>query len=234
MSDQVSTQRVRGWVWALAGAALTLVVVAIAAVVLGVLRSAEPTASAPLPEPWPSETTTQAPVATRDATAQASPAPVSGFVTAEATAREDSADPDMVTPYLRDLPSHYFVREPDFEERGVAKIAGTEYAQSYFFDSLCARDCQEVVEFNVPDAFSSFEGTFGLTDNSRQDDKIDGVVFISAYAVGGEEVFPAERIAFPAQRDFTIDVSDVSRLTFVVAGQDLHEEVCFCDARFVE
>jgi hypothetical protein len=132
--------------------------------------------------------------------------------------------------YLADVPHDQFVTTSNDVQRSGAKISGTEYPSSYWYQFFNCSSCISTDELNVNLGYRHFTGVVGLTDDSRHDDVIDGVQYFSIYA-NNKLVFGPQRVEYPAEVAFDIDMSGVSRIKLVVTDGTNDEYACWCGAR---
>lgn len=135
--------------------------------------------------------------------------------------------------YPMDLPANKFIKQPSSPKRGIAEMSQKPFEASYSYRFSNCGNCTYDVEFNVPAGYRRFTGTFGLTDETRHDDTIDGVVQFGIYS-NGSPLFGPQRAEFPEQVPFDVDITGVTRLRLTVGGGTNAEFPCWCNARFVK
>lgn len=152
--------------------------------------------------------------------------------TASSSTAQQPADSDNV--FLRDVPERNFIRQPSLPKRGVATIANQEYPSSYSYGFSNCGNCTYEVELNLPGPYKRFTGTFGLTDQTRHDKVIDGIVYVSIYSSTGAQLLASTKVEYPHTIPFDVDVTGVSRVRLTVSSGTNSEYPCWCDARFVK
>jgi hypothetical protein len=144
----------------------------------------------------------------------------------------DSSDPDPL--YLTEVPRKQFLREPAYSpQRSTATIGGQEFSPSYWFVFNNCGGCTYSTELNIKPVYRRFVGVVGLTDESRHDDVIDGVVHFSIYA-NDRLIFGPTRIEYPGKADFDVDVTGTTRIRLVVGDGTNYEYACWCGAKFTK
>ncbi|MFI7120457.1 NPCBM/NEW2 domain-containing protein [Amycolatopsis sp. NPDC049868] len=133
--------------------------------------------------------------------------------------------------FLSDLPESSFIRQPASPKRGPAKIDNHEYPSSYSYRFTNCGNCTYNVELNLPGAYKRLTGVFGLTDETRHDNVIDGITYFSIYSSTGDPLLPPRKVEYPARVPFDVDVTGVSRVRLTVSGGTNAEYPCWCDAR---
>ncbi|MCE6996146.1 NPCBM/NEW2 domain-containing protein [Saccharothrix sp. S26] len=170
-----------------------------------------------------------------DSTTASAPTPLTGSKSATASSRPTG---DAVLGadalYLSDVPKSFFVRQPINAVRGAAKMSNEEYPSSYSFRFSGCGNCTYEADVNLPTAYNRFTGTVGLTDESRHDAAVDGIVYFSAYSQTGALLFGPQKIEYPAKVPFDINTTDVTRLRLSVANGTNSEIACWCDAQFAK
>jgi len=175
-----------------------------------------------------------------------STAPSSMATTTEATAPSSSPDPpssvessvdgasvgDPDSLYLSDVAEDEFIREPGAAQRGAASIANEDFPSSYFFRFSNCGSCTNVTELNLPGDYDRFTGVFGLTDESRHDNRIDGIQYVSIQSQSGELLMPPTKVEYPEKLSFDIDLTGVSRIQLTVSEGTNFEFACWCETRF--
>lgn len=134
--------------------------------------------------------------------------------------------------YLKDIPKDAFIHRPYNADRGAVSIGGQTFISSYSFEFENCSSCTQTVEFNIPGSFARFTGVFGLSDNSRHDDVIDGIVYVAVYSITGDLIFDPQKVEYPAQLPFDIDIEGISRIRVEVSGGTNWEDFCLCNALF--
>lgn len=135
--------------------------------------------------------------------------------------------------YLSDVAKNNFIRQPSNVTRGPATMSNEEYASSYSFAfSGCGGECTYDVELNLPGAYSRFTGVVGLTDRSRHDNAVDGIVHFAVYSQVGDLLHGPQKVEFPERVPFDIDVAGVTRVRLSVAKGTNGEYPCWCNAQF--
>ncbi len=142
---------------------------------------------------------------------------------------EEISSPGSI--FISDIEEDEFIREPATAERGAASIANDDFPSSYYYRFTNCSTCKYETELNIPSTYSRFTGTFGLTDESRHDDVIDGVVYFSIQSVTGEQLWPPTKIEYPEQVPFEVDLTGVNRIRLIVSEGTNAEYACWCDAR---
>jgi hypothetical protein len=198
------------------------------AVLLFVLDSRSTTAQSPAVSTVPqSSGTPQASVAPgiSESGALAPPSPVM-------SSGSESSDPDPL--YLTEVPKRQFIREPAYSpQRSSAAIGGQEFSPSYWFVFNNCGGCTYATELNIKPVYRRLVGVVGLTDDSRHDNVIDGIVHFSIYA-NDRLVFGPKRIEYPGKADFDVDVTGTSRIRLVVGDGTNYEYACWCGAKFTK
>lgn len=136
--------------------------------------------------------------------------------------------------YLSNLPPTAFIRQEPGAFRGAVRSNGLDYPFSYSFEFHNCSNCTSTTEVNIPSTFSRFQGVLALTDDTRHDSIIDGTVFFSVTATDGSVLLPSQRVEYPANIPFDIDVSGISRVRLVVSAGTNWELPCWCNAVFVK
>lgn len=154
-----------------------------------------------------------------------------------ATSTSPSSSAQPVPPaaeevFLSDISERNFIRQPSSPTRGSATIANHAYASSYSYRFTNCGNCTYDVELNLPDAYKRLVGTFGLTDETRHDKVIDGIVYVSIYSSTGVQLLAPAKIEYPSSIPLDVDVSGVTRIRLSVSGGTNAEYPCWCDARF--
>jgi NPCBM/NEW2 domain len=151
-----------------------------------------------------------------------------------ASSSSNHVAPPMPVPaaalYLRDLSTSDFLQSPYAQSRDPQSINGTTYASSYSFQFENCSDCTTDTTFNIPGYYTTFSGTFGLTDQSRHDNVIDGVEYFAVYGSTGALIYGPQRIEYPASVPFSIDITGTHRLKIEVTEGTNFEFACFCNA----
>ena len=182
--------------------------------------------SAPLPGALPTQVF-EAPEETRE--------PTDGTETGSSdNSNDNDTGQSPSTLYVKDLPDEAFIQEPYRATIGVASVGGTVYPSSYFFPFQNCSQCTDQIEFNIPSGYRVFEGTFGLTDESRHDDVIDGVVYFAVYSATGELLLSPQYVEYPAQVPFSVTISGTNRIRVEISQGTNYETACLCDARLVK
>jgi NPCBM/NEW2 domain len=145
-------------------------------------------------------------------------------------AAPEFGEPDSL--YLSDVPEDEFIREPVSAQRGAASIANQDFSSSYFFRFTNCSACSYEAELNLPGEYSRFTGVFGLTDESRHDDVIDGVVYVSIRSQNGAMLMPPTKVEYPGSVPLDIDLTGVTRIKLTVTEGTNFEFACWCDAEF--
>lgn len=135
--------------------------------------------------------------------------------------------------YLSDIPRTAFLKEEPSAFRGAVRADGVDYPFSYSFEFHNCGNCMSATEVNLPGAFTRFQGVVALTDASRHDSVIDGIVFFSVYASDGAVLLAPQEVEYPGSAHFDIDVSGRSRIRLVVSAGTNSELPCWCNAVLV-
>ncbi|WP_373300071.1 NPCBM/NEW2 domain-containing protein [Amycolatopsis acidiphila] len=135
--------------------------------------------------------------------------------------------------FLSNLPDRNFIRQPSSPRRGAATIGNQDYPSSYSYRFTNCSNCTYDVEVNIPSGYTRFTGTFGLTDDTRHDATIDGLVYFAIYSSTGSVLRPPEKVEWPASVSFDVSVTGTSRVKLTVSSGTNAEYPCWCDARFV-
>jgi hypothetical protein len=136
--------------------------------------------------------------------------------------------------FLSDVDDKRFINEPYRHFRGAASINGVPFPSSYHFKFENCTECSEETELNVPVGYQKLQGTVGLTDESRHDNVIDGIVYFSIYSTTGELLMEPQRIEYPETKSFDIVLKNSSRIRLVVSGGTNSEYPCWCNAQFTK
>ena len=126
----------------------------------------------------------------------------------------DSQVESPTTLYLMNLPDDAFVRTPHwvFASKGSATISGVTYANSLIYEFQNCSNCDEPLEFVVPAGYHHLTGTFGLSDKSRHDNVIDGVVSVTVYDTAGNQILAPQRVEYPGSISVNVDISGQARV----------------------
>lgn len=220
MSGQDQKPAHRGWT--IAGTVATILAAVVAVIALAgtqggsrppVPVDAAPTSEEPTPVIVP-EVTVPAAVATAT---QEAPAP---------------AAPQ--TMFLMNLDGDSVVRRPHwvFPDDGPTTINGIEYASSVMYQFQNCSSCTETLEVLVPPGYTRLTGVFGLSDKSRHDDVIDGVVYFAVYDASGNQIVPKQRIEYPESIAVDVDVSGTPRISIEMSEGTNAEQFALGDAAF--
>jgi hypothetical protein len=147
-------------------------------------------------------------------------------------AQNPAPDAAPTTLFMRDLSSDDFITTPYASSLDPQTINGNSYPSSYSFEFENCGNCRQDTVFNVPNNYTKFSGTFGLTDKSRHDSVIDGVEYFAVYSSTNALLFGPQRVEFPNSVPFNISIAGIHRLKIQVTGGDNYEYACFCNAAF--
>ena len=64
----------------------------------------------------------------------------------------------------------------------------------------------------MPQGYTRLTGVFGLSDSSRHDDVIDGVVYVTVYDAAGNQLLSPQRIEYPGAVTIDVDISGQPRV----------------------
>lgn len=159
------------------------------------------------------------------------PSPNSPPVSKLPTPTKSEIPPSAANPlWLADIDRGEFIRTSNHLSRGNASIDGKDYAKSYFYDIHNCSSCTSIDTFNIPRVYTRMRGTFGLTDDTRHDEVIDGVVFASIYA-GEQLVYGPKRVECPNSVKFDIRIK-TSRISLKVEDGTNFEHPVWANVRF--
>ncbi len=116
--------------------------------------------------------------------------------------------------YLKDMDDDAFVREPHWvwDSSGAASIGGVTYANSLIYEFQNCSSCDEPLEFIVPAGYQRLTGVFGLGDESRHDDVIDGIVYVAVYDAAGNQLLAPQFIEYPGSIPIDVDITGQPRV----------------------
>lgn len=159
--------------------------------------------------------------------------------TATGTTGTDSPDtpgPDTPGPdpkpnplLLADIPRENYVKRSFGGRAGAVTIDGQDYPSAYSYTFSNCSACTYVDEIKIDRAYTRMTGVFGLTDDTRHDDVIDGVVYASIYA-NDRLVFGPKKVEYPAKISFDIKL-DASRITLQVGSGTNVETAAWADVK---
>ncbi|NEN07753.1 hypothetical protein G3T36_18000 [Diaminobutyricibacter tongyongensis] len=134
--------------------------------------------------------------------------------------------------YLKDLTDDMVVRRPHWvwDNEGLASIAGTPYPNSLSYEFQNCSACDESLEFIVPPGYTRLTGTFGLSDKSRHDNLINGVVYFTVYDAAGKQLVPPTRVEYPHSVPVDIPLNGQPRIRIEMSDGDNYEEFVLGDA----
>jgi hypothetical protein len=147
-----------------------------------------------------------------------------------------SAPPSQESPlYLSDMSDASFIRTPQWtqvNDWGESPINGVDFPNSLSFKWHNCGGCTGNVEFRVPSGYARFTMVFGLSDDTRHDDVIDGVEFFRVTCSDGRELFPNTRVEYPEAVPVDVDITGCARLDIEVSGGTNFETFVLGDAAF--
>jgi len=173
--------------------------------------------------PAPTVVTTVTAYATVAPTATVTTTPIMG---PEPTGSQDTRPNPLL---LADIASDHFVKRSFGARPGVVTIDGVDYANAYSYTFSNCTSCTYVDVIKIHRAYTRLTGSFGLTDDSRHDDVIDGVVYASIYA-NDKLLYGPKRVEYPARIQFDLKM-DASRITLKVADGTNAERAAWANVR---
>lgn len=218
----------------IAGIAAMVVIQTIAQTALQINTNQPPQPTAALE----ASTALPTPHATQSSTSPTGPPTASGSSSAEPTTPSPLAStapipqPEQTGPepvWLSDIEPDQFIRYSNHLRRGPVSIDGEGYPKSYSFEFTNCSNCKAVDEVRISRSYTRLTGRFGLTDDSRHDDVIDGVVYVSIYA-GSQQLFGPKKVEYPGSVKIDIAIS-ASRLIFEVEGGTNYETAAWADVK---
>lgn len=183
--------------------------------------------------------TTTLPGPTRTVTAPA-PTVTATVTAAAANPSPDPADTAPLPPtvgqpamYLSELDPSAFVRDPQWSRtrRGPSTINGTEYPDSLLIEWSNCSNCNGDLEFKVPTGYTQLTGTFGLSDDTRHDEVIDGVERFAIKCSDGRTLVKRTRIEYPHSVPVKTAIKNCARVTITISGGTNYETFVMGDAR---
>lgn len=156
--------------------------------------------------------------------------------TATPTESAPSQAPELTTLYLKDLDDDSIVQDPHWvwDSSGPATIAGVTYPNSLAYEFQNCSSCTESLEFIVPSGFTRLTGTFGLSDSSRHDDVIDGVVYLAVYDAAGNQILSPQRIEYPQSVPVDLSIEGQPRIRIEMSEGTNNEQFVLGDAALVQ
>lgn len=173
--------------------------------------------------PPPTVVTTVTANATVTATATVTTTPTTGL---EPTGGQDSRPNPLL---LTDISPDHFVKRSYGARPGAVTIDGVDYANAYSYSFSNCTSCTYVDTIKIDRVYTRLTGSFGLTDDSRHDEVIDGVVYASIYA-NDMLTYGPKRVEYPAKIRFDLKI-DASRITLKVADGTNAETAAWADVR---
>jgi hypothetical protein len=165
--------------------------------------------------------------ATATVTVTPSPGPSAAASSSESAEQTDATKPGPL--FLSDIPSDRFVRRSFGSHSRPITIDGHEYANSYSYEFSNCSNCTSVDEVKIDRAYTHLSGVFGLTDDSRHDDTIDGVVYASIYS-GSTLIYGPKKIEYPDSTRFNLKIQ-TSRITLKVSAGTNSETAAWADVK---
>jgi len=133
------------------------------------------------------------------------------------------------------LPDSEVIKDPHWvwDSTGPNTIAGVEYANSLSYEFQNCSNCDESLEFKVPAGYTRLQGVFGLSDNSRHDDVIDGIVYLTIWDATGNQLLTPQRIEYPESVPVNVDIAGQPRIRIQMTNGTNFEEFVLGDAALV-
>lgn len=153
-------------------------------------------------------------------------------VTEAPTASRTSQSAASVVPQLllTEIPRDAFVKRSSSANSRPVTMHGETYPDSYSYHFSNCSNCTSSDEFSIPAGYTHMSGKFGLTDESRHDDVIDGIVYASIFVDGNRSWGPIE-VEFPAVEEFDFPFSG-NRISLRVENGTNYETVAWADVTF--
>ncbi len=204
--------------------AVAAVIVAIVAAFGAAAASDQPGTSHPTATPTTADTPASTPSSSEEPESEPSSEPTVAVVPTQ---------PETL--YLMNLDEDAIVRDPHWvwDSEGANSIAGVTYPNSLSYEFQNCSRCTESLEFIVPAGYTRLQGVFGLSDSSRHDDVIDGVVYFTVYDASGNQLTAPQRIEYPESVPVDIDIAGQPRIRIEMSEGTNHEQFVLGDAAIV-
>lgn len=131
---------------------------------------------------------------------------------------------------LSDVPRDSFVKRSLGVQRGAVLINGNRFPSAYSYRFSNCSSCTSIDEFSLPAGYGRITGDFGLTDDTRHDSVIDGIVYASIY-VDDVKVWGPTKVEYPATAPIDIAFSG-SRISLRVSDGTNNETAAWVSMVF--
>ena len=112
---------------------------------------------------------------------------------------------------------------------GAVTIDGQDYPNAYSYTFSNCTSCTYVDVIKIDRVYTRLTGVVGLTDDTRHDDLIDGIVYASIYS-NDRLVYGPKKVEYPAKIRFDVKL-DASRITLKVGSGTNVETVAWADVK---
>ena len=177
-------------------------------------------------------------ISTEAPSTSASPMPTTASASPPSSSRLATAPiptPTLQPVYLSDMDRDQFIHQPQWASvtRGVETINNQMYAHSMGYSWGNCGGCKDYVEFKVPVGYSEFTAVFGLSDNTRHDNTINGIGYFQVTCSDGRELFPSTKVEYPNSVPVALDITGCARLAIHLSDGDNFETFVFGDAELL-
>lgn len=192
---------------------------------------ASDTGTADLPDPTTSIEQGEADTGSTDRETTTTASPETSSTTAATTAAPEpsntttSTSAAPVTQYLSAVEPN---SNTTFVETGLASVSGVDYPNSVIYDFRNCGGCVGTIEYNLRREWTSFSAVVGLTDRSRSDDVINGVLTFTV--VLDDEPGETYTVRRGEARAIEVDVSNVLFMKLQIGDGDNSEDGVWGDA----
>ncbi len=112
---------------------------------------------------------------------------------------------------------------------GTASVNTQTFPKSYIFEFTNCSRCTWWSEFNLSRAYSRFDAVIGLSDTSRSDNVIDGLVVFDVYSDG--RLLTSMEARLGTATPISVNVTNALRLRLQVREGTNYEQAVWGDAR---
>lgn len=209
--------------------ALLLAAAAVIVVIVAALGAAAASGQPGTSQPKATPTTADIPVSTPSDNEEPESEPSS-----EPTAAVVPTQPKTL--YLMNLDDDAIVQDPHWvwDSEGPNAVGGVTYPNSLSYEFQNCSRCTESLEFIVPAGYTRLQGVFGLSDSSRHDDVIDGVVYFTIYDASGNQLTAPQRIEYPESVPVDVDIAGQPRIRIEMSEGTNYEQFVLGDAAIVQ